>query len=82
VWLFYLVFFGSLNDAVDRKEIKGWFIKIIHSYFYLILFPLILVFINADYWIILASSILQIIFYELTAKGGIKIIKKQQNKYA
>lgn len=79
-WLLFLIifipysFFGLFNDAADRGEIKGKIAKFFQLNSHLIIFPLILIFINQSYWIVLASSFLQIIFYNFTAKLGMKII--------
>jgi len=85
-WTVFLIIFipysilGLLNDAVDRGEIKGIIAKLIRSNSHYIIFPLILIFINANYWIILGVSLLHLLFYELTTGWGMKIIKRQKQQ--
>ena len=70
-------FFGLLNDASDRGDIRGKLSKIFKLNTHLIIVPLMLALLNSSYWIIAGSSILQIVFYDLTAKIGMRVVKKQ-----
>lgn len=76
-WIVFLTIFisysifGLLNDASDRKEIKGKLGKFFKLNIHLIIFPALLILINMDYWIILGSSIFQILFYNLASKYGL-----------
>ena len=84
-WTVFLVIFisystfGLLNDAADRGEIKGRFSKFLQLNYYYIVFPALLLLININYWIILGSSIFQILFYNLADKYGTRLIKKQKH---
>lgn len=70
--------FGLLNDASDRENIKGKLAKIFKLNIHLIIIPLILSLLNSNYWIIAWSSILQIIFYDFTAKIGMRVAERQK----
>lgn len=80
-WLLFLVIFigysahGLLNDAADRKEIRGIFAKYFKSNLHYITIPLILTMINPLYWIVLAISVLHIVSYEVTKHLGMKYAK-------
>jgi hypothetical protein len=84
-WLIILLIFipyslfGAINDYIDRHKIKGNLAKIIQFRMDTFIFPLILTIINIEYWIILASSILQVVFYMATTHYGMKIIKTQKS---
>jgi len=72
--------FGLLNDMADRKEIKGFIAELAQSQFHYFVIPLILIFFNITYWIILVVSIGHIVSYEVTKYYGMRLIKKQETK--
>lgn len=80
-WLLFLTIFviysihGLLNDATDRKEIRSIAAKYfeLNSHYFWV--PLILTIINPMYWIVLAASVLHVVFYETTKHLGMKHIK-------
>jgi hypothetical protein len=65
-WITLITFsiFGLLNDAADRKDIKGFVAKLAKSQFHFFMVPLILIFFDISYWIILIASFSFIISYE------------------
>ncbi len=81
-WLLFAVVFitysvhGLLNDAADRKEIRGFWARYFGSNSHYFTVPIILTIINPAYWIVLAVSILHILSYETTKHYGMKYIEK------
>lgn len=65
-WIILIPFsiFGLINDAADRKDIKGFIAKLGQSQFFYFVIPFILLLINLNYWIILVVSMCHIISYE------------------
>ena len=84
-WTVFLVIFisystfGLLNDAADRGEIKRKVGGLFKSSFPYIIFPALLLLFDINYWIILGSSLFQILFYNLADKYGTRVIKKQKH---
>lgn len=71
---------GLLNDMADRKEIRGFIAKYAESNSHYFTVPIILMFFNFNYWIVLAVSALHVISYETTKYFGMKLVKKQRRK--
>ena len=67
---------GLLNDAADRKEIRGILARYVESNSHYLTVPIILMIINPEYWLVFAASALHIIFYETTKHAGMKHIKQ------
>lgn len=80
-WLLFLVIFitysihGLLNDAADRKEIRGPLAKYVELNSHYFTIPIILTIINPMYWIVLAGSVLHMVSYETTKHFGMKYNK-------
>ena len=58
--------FGMINDAADRKQVKGFIAELGESQATYFIIPLILLIININYWIILVVSMGHILSYETT----------------
>lgn len=80
-WLLFSIIFityvihGLINDAVDRKEIRGILAKYIDYNSHTMWVPIILIIINPTYWIILLFSIFHVAPYMITKHYGMKHIK-------
>jgi len=55
-----------INDAADRKQVKGFIAELGESQATYFIIPLILLIININYWIILVVSMGHILSYETT----------------